>query len=154
MVKYTKMTREKMDDFLTRHGSSLSEAAKLAGTSRTTLTRHLDKGLVPTDWMTRIREGLKDRKPLTRHKMQKTVLCAICGKDISDDDREWATNNIGLQKLGMESTPVSGYYWEMDSTGKRNKMFRICSDCQKKLDKICRTHPKKTIKTKVTVERN
>lgn len=152
MVKYTKQTKEQLIGYLEKRGSSLSEAAKIVGTSRTTLTRYLEKGAIPAEWMTAIREALKDRKPVVQKKEQPKVVCSVCGKDISDDDKQCATNGIGLAKLGVNVLPKSGWYWS-DKFGnevKRQKMYRVCESCYKKVNK---SSPKK-VKGKVAVAKS
>lgn len=152
MVKYTKQTKEQLMGYLEKRGSSLTEAAKIAGTNRTTLTRYLEKGAIPTEWMTAIRETLKDRKPVVQKKDQPKVVCAVCGKDISDDNKQFATNGIGLAKLGVDILPKSGWYWsdKLGTEVERQKMYRICESCYKRVNKPA---PKK-VNGKVTVAKS
>lgn len=155
MVKYTKQTKEQLMGYLEKRSSSLSEAAKIAGTSRTTLTRYLEKGAIPTEWMAAIREALKDRKPVVQKKEQPKVVCSVCGKDISDDNQQIATNAEGLATLGVEKIPTSGWCWGPDIPGvmPRQKMYRICDACNKKLGRIQKSTPKK-VKGKVSVAKS
>ena len=155
MVKYTKQTKEQIMGYLEKRGSSLTEAAKIAGTNRTTLTRYLEKGAIPTEWMTAIREALKDRKPVVQKKEQPKVVCSVCGKDISDDNKQIATNAEGLATLGVEKIPTAGWYWAQDIPGvmPRQKMYRICDACNKKLERIHKSSPKK-VKGKVAVAKS
>lgn len=155
MVKYTKQTKEQLMGYLEKRGSSLTEAAKIAGTSRATLTRYLAKGSIPAEWMGAIREALKDRKPVVQKKEQPKVICTVCGKDISDDDKQIATNVEGLNTLGVEKIPTSGWYWAKDVPGfmPRQKMYRICDACNKKLMRMHKSTPKK-VKGKVTVAKS
>lgn len=155
MVKHTKQTKEQLIGYLEKHGSSLTEAAKIAGTNRTTLTRYLEKGAIPTEWMTTIREALKDRKPAVKKKDQPKVVCAVCGKDISNDNKQIATNAEGLTTLGMEKIPTFGWHWGPDIPGvmPRQKMYCICDTCNKKLERIHKSSPKK-VKGKVAIAKS
>lgn len=155
MVKYTKQSKEQLMGYLEKRGSSLSEAAKIAGTTRSTLTRYLEKGAVPTEWMQAIRDALKDRKPVVQKKDQPKVVCTVCGKDITDDNKQIATNAEGLAALGVEKLPTAGWYWAKDIPGfmPRQKMYRICDACNKKLERIHKSSPKK-VKGKVTVAKS
>lgn len=155
MVKHTKQTKEQMAKYLEKHGSSFTEAAKIAKTSRTTLCRYLNNGSIPTEWMTAIRETLKDRKPVVKKKEQPKVFCSVCGKDISDDNKLIATNAEGLAVLLVEKIPTAGWYWSKDIPGvmPRQKMYRICDTCNKKLERIHKTSPKK-VKGKVAVAKS
>jgi len=150
MVKYTKQTKEQLMGYLAKHGSSLTEAAKIAGISRTSLSRYLEKGAVPTEWMTAIRDALRDRKPVVQKKEQPKVVCTACGKDISDDDKQFATNEIGLAKLGVEP-PKSGWYWstKFGDEVPKQKMYRVCADCCKKAERV-----RKTVKGKIAVAKS
>ena len=150
MVKYTKQTKEQLMGYLEKRGSSLSEAAKIAGTSRTTLTRYLEKGAIPTEWMTAIREALKYRKPVVQKKDQPKVVCAACGKDISNGEKQCATNDVGLAKLGVEP-PKSGWYWstKLGDEVPKQKMYRVCPECMKKAGRV-----RKAIKGTVAVAKS
>ena len=148
MVKYTKQSKEQLMGYLENHNSSLSEAAKIAGTTRSTLTRYLEKGAVPTEWMRAIRNALMDRKPVKKEKPK--MVCAACGKDISNDEKQCATNGIGLAKLGVEP-PKSGWYWstKFGDEVPKQKMYRVCPECMKKTGRV-----RKTIKGTVAVAKS
>lgn len=134
MIMYTKQTKEQLMGYLKKHDSSLTEAAKIAGISRTTFTRHLEEGWIPSEWYTKITATLKNRKPV---KKKPKVECAACGKDISNDETLCATNDIGLAKLGVEP-PNRGWYWstKFGDEVPKQKMYRVCPECMKKAERV------------------
>ena len=72
-LKTRKYTKEQLVSYLEKHGSTLTEAANIAGTSTRTLGRYLEKGVIPSEWLTKIFAELKDRKSETKAKKEVAV---------------------------------------------------------------------------------
>lgn len=156
MVKYTKQTKEQFMGYLEKYGSSLSEAAKIAGTTRVTLTRHLEKGVIPSEWYAKITTELKNRKPALKSIKAETRVCSGCGKKVTvaigKDIKLYNCDAESLKGLGVAAVPTSGWHWFTNTrTGAKTKMYPICEKCWNKLEEI-RIARKKTIKGKVTTK--
>ena len=148
-LKTRKYTKEQMVSYLEKHGSTMTEAANIAGTNPRTLGRYLSDGVIPSEWLAKIQSALKDRKPAPKP-VPKPEFCAACGKKIADNkDKGFHTDTYGLKKLGVMAVPVKGWHWFTPVRGgKKTKVYSVCEKCFKVLDA-----PKKranTIKAKVT----
>lgn len=156
MVKYTKQTKEQLMGYLEKHGSSLTEAANIAGTSPRTLNRYLAEGMIPSEWYARITTELKNRKPALESIKAETITCSGCGKKVTitigKDIKRYNCDAESLKGLGVTAIPTSGWHWFTNTrTGVRTKMYPICEKCWNKLEEI-RIARKKTIKGKVTTK--
>lgn len=147
-IKTRKMDKPSLVKYLENHGSSMVEAANIAGTNPRTLGRWLEKGMLPTEWYEKIREALKDRKP--EKKKPVFFQCACCGAKIPEDAQHkyFVTKDI-LKTLGVEEPPKNGYKIATEYDGSKTRMWRICPVCFRKHEMELakkRSAKKKTVK--------
>ena len=132
-LKTRKYSKEQMVAYLEKHGSTLTEAANIAGTNPRTLGRYLSEGVIPSEWYAKITSALKDRKPEVKAIKAEIKTCSACGKKLSmvagKDIKEYNVDASGLEKLGA-TPPASGWHWYTNSrTGKKVKMYPVCEKC-------------------------
>lgn len=132
-LKTRKYTKEQMVSYLEKHGSTLTEAANIAGTNTRTLGRYLSDGVIPSEWYAKITAALKDRKPAPKPIKAEIKTCSACGKKLTmvvgKDPTDYNVDSFGLEKLGKKP-PASGWHWYTNTrTGTRTKMYPICEKC-------------------------
>lgn len=132
-LKTRKYSKEQMVSYLEKHGSTLTEAANIAGTNPRTLGRYLSEGVIPSDWLTKIYAELKDRKPQVKAIKAEIKTCSSCGKKLTmvvgNNSTDYNVDSFGLEKLGA-TPPVSGWHWFTNTrTGTRTKMYPVCEKC-------------------------
>jgi len=157
-LKTRKYTKEQLISYLEKHGSTLTEAANIAGTSTRTLGRYLSEGVIPSEWLMKIQSALKDRKPAVKPVKAEILACTGCGKKLTmtvgKNSKSFNCDADALKGLGIATPPASGWHWLINSkTGEKRKMYPICEKCWNKLEEI-RAARKKTIKGKIATKKN
>lgn len=132
-LKTRKYSKEQMVSYLEKHGSTLTEAANIAGTNPRTLGRYLSDGVIPSEWLTKIQAELKDRKPAPKAIKAEIKVCSACGKKLTmvvgKDIVDYNVDSFGLEKIGA-TPPASGWHWYTNTrTGTRTKMYPVCEKC-------------------------
>lgn len=155
-LKTRKYSKEQMISYLEKHGSTLTEAANIAGTNPRTLGRYLSKGVIPSEWLAKIQAELKDRKPAPKTIKAETKVCSACGKKLTmvvgKDSMSFACTTDCLSALGVKDIPAGGWHWwENPKTHERKRMYLICEKCSAKLEEI-RNARKKTVKGKIATK--
>lgn len=157
-LKTRKYTKEQMVSYLEKHGSNMTEAANIAGTSPRTLNRYLAEGVIPSEWLAKIQNELKDRKPAPQAIKAEIRTCSGCGKKltmtIGNGSKTFNCDADALAGLGVNNPPASGWHWFINTrTGTKTKMYPICEKCWNKLEEI-RNARKKTVKGKIVTKKN
>ena len=132
-LKTRKYSKEQMVSYLEKHGSTLTEAANIAGTNPRTLGRYLSEGVIPSEWLAKIQAKLKDRKPAPKAIKAEIKVCSACGKKLTmvvgKDIVDYNVDSFGLEKIGA-TPPASGWHWYTNTrTGTRTKMYPVCEKC-------------------------
>lgn len=155
-LKTRKYSKEQMISYLEKRGSTLTEAANIAGTNPRTLGRYLSNGVIPTEWYTKITAVLKDRKPVKKTVKTDIPVCSACGKSLKGDKNKYNISAELMKEIGAE-LPVSGWHWYTNAhTDKKVKMYPVCETCYLKAVPAKRKAAigKKSIKGKVTTKKN
>lgn len=135
-LKTRKYSKEQLVSYLEKHDSTITEAANIAGTNPRTLGRYLEKGVIPSDWLTAIYEALRDRKPAPRTIKGRFEACTACGKKIliaegSNHVKHFYVASDLLTDYGVKSLPAGGWHWTEDNLGRKHKMYPVCESCYK-----------------------
>lgn len=151
-LKTRKYTKEQMVSYMEKHGSNMTEAANIAGTSPRTLNRYLAEGVIPSEWYAKITAALKDRKPGTKTEVKPEVRkCPVCGKAIKDNKNTYSIDTNLLKDAGVEP-PASGWHWFTNTrNGKKSKMYQVCEACYLKTTPAKR---KNVVKGKIVTKKN
>ena len=149
-LKTRKYSKEQMVSYLEKHGSTLTEAANIAGTNPRTLGRYLSEGVIPSEWLAKIQSELKDRKPAPKAIKAEIKVCSACGKKLTmvvgKDAVDYNVDAYGLEKLGA-TPPASGWHWYTNTrTGTRKKMYPVCEKCFTKINKTVKAKIAKSAK--------
>ena len=133
-LKNRKYSKEQMVSYLEKHGSTMTEAANICGTSPRTLGRYLSEGIIPSEWYTKITTALKDRKPAPKAIKAEIQSCAACGKKltmaIGNDSKSFNVDADVLADIGVKAIPASGWHWFTNTrTGVKTKMYPVCEKC-------------------------
>lgn len=147
-MKTRKYTKEQLVSYLQKHGSTITEAANIMGTNHRTLNRYLAQDVIPSEWLAKLYETLKDRKPVKKPPVTHVLTCACCGKTytkVEGKDTLRYTNETGLKHAGATDIPKKGYHYT-DMFGEKEKMYPICDACHKKSEKYERELNKERLK--------
>ena len=145
-LKTRKYSKEQLVSYLEKHDSNMTEAANIAGTNPRTLGRYLEKGVIPSEWLTAIYDALRDRKPAPKPVKAHFEACTACGKKLIvskgvKDHKSFYVSSDLLTDFGVKSLPAGGWHWHEGPDGIRHKMYPVCEECNKLI-----TAPKKRAK--------
>ena len=142
-LKTRAYSKEQLMSYLSKHGSTLEEAANIVGTSPRTLGRYLAMGVIPSAWLSAIFSELKDQKPKVKPKKAIFETCSACGKKMTmilggDGKSHFYVDNYHLAKIGITNLPASGWHYpdaDMIARGwPRKRLYPVCESCHKLID--------------------
>ena len=135
-LKTRKYSKEQLLSYLEKHNSNMTEAANIAGTNPRTLGRYLEKGVIPSEWLTKIYDALRDRKPAPKQVKAHFEACTACGRKliVPKDSRNVKSFYVAgdmLTDFGVKTLPSGGWHWTEGPDGIKRKMYPVCEECYK-----------------------